>query len=261
MERYSVEKDISIVKSVKGGEMLSLNGYLYHLNRKQELTFYWECNKRRHVAGRAGCTARATTVFSDGAHKLLLSSEHTHAPDPVERETKIFRDNLKRKSEESSGSVAKIIQVTLNSHSSEIQSRMTEGARRKTVERIRSKAVSIVEPQTLEGFSITDTYKILEDGEKFLIGDVEDDGQRALIFGTRESVLRLSQAKYWIIDGTFSTVPGLFRQLLSIHASIGPSHERSFPVIFALLTSKHELLYKKVFFRNTRIQRRKECEA
>lgn len=63
---------------------------------------------------------------------------------------------------------------------------------------------------------------------------------------SNSTLQRLSEAKYCVTDATFDSVPGLFRQLSSIHASRSPNHQHTFPAFYALVTSKCEGLYRKV---------------
>ena len=56
------------------------------------------------------------------------------------------------------------------------------------------------------------------------------------------------EAKFWIMDGTLKTVPILFRQLYSIHASAGGNvNFRLVPLVYVLMTMKNEELYEKLF--------------
>lgn len=70
-----------------------------------------------------------------------------------------------------------------------------------------------------------------------------------MIFAANDDIRRLGRSRFWISDGTFDTVPGLFRQLFSIHGSIGPDHKQSYPLAYVLMTSKKEELYKEVLAR------------
>lgn len=86
-------------------------------------------------------------------------------------------------------------------------------------------------------------------GDKFFQGIAKAAGETALIFAANHDVRRLARAKYWIADATFDTVPGLFRQLFTIHGSLDPEHTQTFPVVYVLMQSKKEDLYKDVLAR------------
>lgn len=208
--------------------------------------YYWECKSRRQASK---CPARARSTKVNGVHKILSVSEHNHEPDPISLSETEFRAQLKRKAEtDSSSNIEKIVQTTLSEFPTSVQSRISVAARRKLVQRVRANGKSEdTEPETLEGFLVPDELQKSIDGDRFMISDIEDGSERAMIFATNESLRRLSDSKFWVIDGTFATVPGLFRQLVTIHGSIAPDHTRVFPLVFILMTSKSESLYRKTF--------------
>ena len=49
------------------------------------------------------------------------------------------------------------------------------------------------------------------------------------------------------MDGTFKTVPTVFRQLYTIHAPVGGENSRILPLVYSLVTSKSEEIYKSLF--------------
>ena len=50
------------------------------------------------------------------------------------------------------------------------------------------------------------------------------------------------------MDGTFKTVPTLFRQLYTIHAMVGTGENaKILPLVYALMTSKTEECYTRLF--------------
>lgn len=69
-----------------------------------------------------------------------------------------------------------------------------------------------------------------------------------MIFSTRNDLKRLSRAEVIIMDGTFSCAPQTFKQIFTIHGSIGLGENQKFvPLIYILLPSKTEEVYKKAF--------------
>lgn len=77
---------------------------------------------------------------------------------------------------------------------------------------------------------------------------IKDGSERILVFATSENLRYLQEAKYWIIDGTFKIVPTVFRQMYTIHADVGSdSNPRVVPLVYALMSSKSEELYKRMF--------------
>ena len=49
------------------------------------------------------------------------------------------------------------------------------------------------------------------------------------------------------MDGTFKTVPTVFHQLYTIHAPVGSENSRILPLVYSLITSKSEEIYKNLF--------------
>ncbi|CAF4247052.1 unnamed protein product [Rotaria sp. Silwood2] len=104
-----------------------------------------------------------------------------------------------------------------------------------------------VEPKTLGDFTLPDAYSITLSRMDFA-KDITDGTERILLFTTSENLKWLQEAKFWIMDGTFKTVPTLFRQLYSIHAPAGGNvNFRIVPLVYALMSNKSEELYQRLF--------------
>ena len=56
---------------------------------------------------------------------------------------------------------------------------------------------------------------------EFLVRDTTVENERVLIFSTFDNIAYLAQSPFWIMDGTFKTVPTIFTQLYTIHGRIG----------------------------------------
>ena len=79
-------------------------------------------------------------------------------------------------------------------------------------------------------------------GANFLI--YSSQGNEILIFGTQENIIKLSTKVHWCVDGTFKSVPHLYRQLFSIHAFEG---DKLIPLIYCLLSAKTRVIYSELF--------------
>ena len=66
-------------------------------------------------------------------------------------------------------------------------------------------------------------------------------GCKLLIFASPEGLEDLGRLPHLFVDGTFSSVPSMFTQLVTIHALVGG---RTFPVVFSLLGNKAASTYK-----------------
>ncbi len=104
-----------------------------------------------------------------------------------------------------------------------------------------------VGPKTLDDLKLPDAYSITFSGVPF-VTDIINGTERILLFTTNENLKWLQEAKFWIIDGTFETVPALFRQLYSIHAPGGGNvNSQIVPLVYALMSTKTEELYQRFF--------------
>jgi hypothetical protein len=120
-------------------------------------------------------------------------------------------------------------------------------ALRQSVKRLRRSGLP-VEPETLEDLIIPEDLTRTLDGSDFLIRDSNIGQDRILLFTTIANIRYLEQSAFWIMDGTFKTVPTIFRQLYTIHGSIGGNaNSRIMPLVYALMSSKSEECYKRLF--------------
>lgn len=85
----------------------------------------------------------------------------------------------------------------------------SKDALRQQIKRVRRSDTS-AEPKTLEEFSMSDELLSTISGNHFC-KDIKDGNERILIFATSKNLKHLQKAKYWIMDGTFKTVPTVFR--------------------------------------------------
>ncbi|PKK59673.1 hypothetical protein RhiirC2_719657 [Rhizophagus irregularis] len=85
-------------------------------------------------------------------------------------------------------------------------------------------------------------------GSDFLIKDLTVGEEKVLIFTTTSNIKYLAQSNFWLADGTFKTVPTIFRQLYTIHGSIGSNeNSRIMPLVYALMSNKSEVAYRALF--------------
>ena len=95
-----------------------------------------------------------------------------------------------------------------------------------------------------DDFDIPEELQKTLDGEQFFQKYMEKDDMKFIIFFTEQNLIRLDRAKYWIMDGTFSTTPLEYKQLYSIHGFIGNDENfRTLPLVYLLLNKKCEDIY------------------
>ena len=94
-------------------------------------------------------------------------------------------------------------------------------------------------------FEILDEYQVTTDGKPFMMYDSgPGDGNRIIVFATKENIELLAHFLTWFMDGTFKKVPKLFFQLYTILCC---SNDRVIPCIYALLPNKQQTTYARFF--------------
>ena len=73
---------------------------------------------------------------------------------------------------------------------------------------------------------------------------------------------RLQASPYFIMDGTFDTSPNIFRQLYTIHGSVGVQQEcaKILPLVYALMSEKSCEYYIRLFEEVSDFAASEECE-
>lgn len=208
--------------------------------------YYWECSLRKHAKeGMQSCPARLVTELIKNEHNVVSgnASSHSHEADPIAVEAVRFRDGIKRSAAGDSGPPSRIIQRAVANVPTAVQHRLSYDAQRKLAKR--SRPASEPEPDTIDKFEVPGQLRLTLDGLPFYRGNAEVKGEKSVIFATDQDLRRLALSKYWVADATFDTVPGIFRQLFTIHGSIGPEHTRTVPLVYVLMTCKMEELYRE----------------
>jgi hypothetical protein len=104
------------------------------------------------------------------------------------------------------------------------------------------------EPESLEQINIPDSFCHTFNEELFLVKNLEIGSERILLFTTKANIKHLSLSPFWIMDGTFKTVPRIFYQLYTIHAPVGAEeNSRILPLVYALMSGKSKELYQALF--------------
>lgn len=188
------------------------------------------------------------TKFVGNNHVIISGNpaSHHHAPDPAAVDEFKLRNNLKRQAEHDSGPPARIIRKVAAEFSVGVNQRFTNNAQKKVIQRHRPCAQPPPNPGNQE-FVIPEKSRVTFEGGLFYRGEVTDDnGGKALVFAADDDLRRLALSRYWLADATFDTVPGEFRQMFTVHGSVGPDHVNTVPVVFVLMTKKSQSLYQAV---------------
>lgn len=236
-----------LVESSKGKLKININGFLYWKDKSRDDLFYWVCENRDSKEKK--CYGRAVTILINGQHLIRKhdSASHNHGPDASKPEVLNACNKMKELASTSNDLPIQIISNVLASISSCTRPSLpSKNALRQQIKRV-SRCDLPPEPKSLEEFSIPDEFKKTISGYEFS-HDIKCEGERILLFTTESNLKWLSKSTFWIMDGTFNTVPVLFRQLYTIHASAGGvNNSEIVPLVYALMTSKSEEVYRRLF--------------
>jgi hypothetical protein len=200
------------ISSIRNKDKISVNGYLMVKDKNRENLYYWCCEKRNTLQ----CKGRAVTELIEDQHYLKKTSDHNHAPEASRINVVKAINMLKRRAQETNDQPVQIIQDIVANSSQEIYPYFpSHGALRQSVKRIRRTNFP-AEPQSIESLVIPNDMQKTLDGSDFLIKDSTIGDNRILIFTTVANINYLNRSSIWIMDGTFKTVPTIFKQLYTI---------------------------------------------
>lgn len=125
----------------------------------------------------------------------------------------------------------------------QVQASSSKLAQRRVIQRCRKTTRLPDDPTNYD--EIEPAFTRTFDGQQFLLKNVQLKEGRMMIFSTVTNLRRLSKSGTVILDGTFSSAPNEFRQIFTIHGSIGSEASPKFvPFVHALLPSKSKQVYK-----------------
>ncbi|RWS22729.1 uncharacterized protein B4U80_09036 [Leptotrombidium deliense] len=111
----------------------------------------------------------------------------------------------------------------------------------RTMQRQKSKLLP-PEPTSLELINLTGDWLETNNKEQFLaINDGTTD--RIVVYATKEFAIRMAKADILFCDGTFKSVPKLFKQLYTFHAKYD---KQMIPLVYCLLPSKSAATYMRL---------------
>jgi len=248
---------VEIINSNGRGKLLHVDGYLYYKHSENKGRFYWCCRKK------CECSARAITSNSGQniiIHKGPQSSIHNHAPNLEEvYALKVMTDIKRKASEHPEAPPAQILRTELQQVPAGILAELPERQNiRKAITRQRVNNMPSNPRSMNELHELPNQFKQTIAGDQFLLYDSFEDIDyqltcgRIIIFATKENLRILMNSPTWFVDGTFKVVPTIFFQLFTI---LGPTTQTTngtdqvigLPLVYALLESKEEAAYSKVY--------------
>lgn len=242
--------NIEILNSIHGGVVLSINNYLYIKNKDyirkidDKHIFYWTCEKQ--------CGAKIRTFCENNEHyidKNFIFSEnhHSHGADPISVGARKIKENIKKCARENQDKPIQIYHVAIAGTSQTINSKVSKEAARQIIKRQRRNDDVYLEPQTADMIDLPLYLCKTLSGNAFLVKKTNE----VLLFTTYENCTFLQESNCWIADGTFKVCPNIFYQLYVIHGLIKRGNDTTqhifVPLVYALMTSKTEELYVKMF--------------
>ncbi|XP_055912327.1 uncharacterized protein LOC129946231 [Eupeodes corollae] len=115
----------------------------------------------------------------------------------------------------------------------------SKAAQKMRIHRVRESLIK--EPSTLEEICIPEHIKYT-DGELFVLSEDSYPGGKNILLGTRQTIQLLSEAKCWLVDGTFAVVPTIMGQLFSVHGHIDGI---VVPLVYCLMSRKSKEAYEE----------------
>ncbi|CAG8524215.1 3400_t:CDS:2 [Dentiscutata heterogama] len=239
-----MNEECETVPSQKGGIKIKVDGYLMTKEKNCKNTYYWCCDQKKFN----GCTGRAVTQLRNNKHYLKSFSKHKHAPQAHKPEVAKVVHQIKQQAKVSRDKPVKIIQDNIISTPEEVRPYLPSvNSLCKTINRVRQSKLP-PQPRNIMELNLPESLRLTLNGNPFLIKDQLVGQNRILIYTTVENIRYLSRASFWIMDGTFDTVPTIFRQLYTIHAPVGAADNfRILPRVYSLMTHKSEEQYIWLF--------------
>lgn len=230
--------------TIRGSRKLVLDCYEYVLSRSTESKYYWYCNKKRMN----GCRGSLITLCVNKTHEIKSQKEHNHPPG-VEKVNaqRVLNRISNRCLQTTEGPSTIILDEKLKADPDTRLYLPSDTAIKQRIKRVKKKNRNYKEPKTLEEFTVPEEFKTINH-EPFLIAD-EVVGEERIIFFCRKGNLDfLQSSQFWIVDGTFKSVPTMFYQLFTIHCECGYGQEKKIqPMAYFLLTGKTEEIYLNLF--------------
>ena len=182
------------------------------------------------------------------AHKVgrecdpVLLKEHNHERNDAEASRELAKSVIKELAIETREQQHQIINsVTAVQHDETLNMLPNDRSLCANINRARNK-------ENIGSIEFTDlpmTLRYTLRNELFLLHDSGFlDQKRFLLFSTDQNMRTLARCKTLNVDGTFSSIPKGFYQLLSIFGTI---YGRSYPLVYCILSDKSSESYQRLF--------------
>ncbi|XP_057334184.1 uncharacterized protein LOC130673240 [Microplitis mediator] len=232
---------LKFIKSERGGIILVHEGYAYYKKKVNATNITWRCRENRNRL----CSATIHTT-SDKRTGQIVDDEipvHNHPADIINIEVKKVKEKIKKKAKKGCDNNSVLISNVLSNVPSPVRAQLPKiKSLTRAVQRAKKSDDQVVNPKTLEELVIPDLYKMTNNNELFLLHDSGSAADRFLIYATSKNLELLCECKSWFCDGTFNSVPLIFKQLYTIHGMYG---DKVLPLVYILAPNKSEKIYSR----------------
>ncbi|XP_057373093.1 uncharacterized protein LOC130693893 [Daphnia carinata] len=232
------------VKGVKysGTRYNSEKGFIYHLQKKTSKHNIYHCKYHKKLQG--GCKARVKSGLEDAIFSKHGDAKHNH-PLELEEQQLLRVVNACADAAAVDRRKPRIVFDAVRRENAGVNIGYGDAMQRRMQRSKRRRQPQI--PKTVEEIAgLIEEYQDYRDafgGGRFFRGLVKTVEGEALVFLSPTLLPELSEATELQADATFRTVPGLFKQLFTIHITRG---HLAFPFAYILMTRKSRILYDAV---------------
>lgn len=215
-----------ITKSQRNKDKIVYDGYEYNYKERREERIIWRCNKK-------GCLALLYTTFDLIFEKKEIF-HNNHARNISKLRQKRIISEIKKRSLLTSESSRNVLLQIIDNNKDYINENISVKYFNDEITRNRRKKMFTFEEEN----DIPREIKYTRSGANFVLYNGlknENENEKIVIFGTETNMIHLNNNKIWLFDGTFSVVPSIFSQLVTIQCEIRGEY---IPLIYCLMPSK-----------------------
>ncbi|KAI9559500.1 hypothetical protein GHT06_013494 [Daphnia sinensis] len=220
-DEYPTVEPVKGVK-YKGTRYNSEKGFIYHLQKRTSTFVIYHC--KYHKKKNGGCKARIKSEMESGMFIRHGTNHHNHPPETEEQK------------------LLTVLHPGVPIGYGDAMQRRLQRAKRRRQPPIPATVEEIV--HLIEEYP---EYRDAFEGGQFYWGHVKvADGEEALVFLSPKLLPKLSEATEIQADATFRNLPGLFKQLFTLHIT---KFNLVFSFAYVLMTRKTRALYDLVMER------------
>ncbi|XP_031339776.1 uncharacterized protein LOC116168214 [Photinus pyralis] len=235
----------------RGKKCLVHDGFMYVFGKQlKDGTSAWRCRFRAgtKILG-STCQARLWLTPNEEAIARGPIPNHSHGSDWGSAHSKVITANMKMAAKQHPQTMpSEIYLKKMVEHNPDLEV-ISKLPHKESLKRtIRNAQSQGYDKQPKDIYAVPDELPVQFssfNGGRWLIFDSgAQDKNRQLIFCSNDGLRQLVNAKFYIIDGTFSTVPNIAYQLYTIHCDF---FNKFLPCVYSLMSSKDEQSYKVLF--------------